>query len=271
MYNALVYNKVQIESGEIGYIKTGQGRPMVMVTRYAATLYNWDKELINSLSQNFTLYMLEPRLVGTSNSTNANDISGYVNDIIQAIDALKISQPIVAGWSFGGVVVQQLYKAYKQNISGLIFLSSFPDPRIASEEFIELSMGVDKELTDESKMKLYYLMVSENPMSGAPNLMRQNVLNIADYHYRYTKAAKELHNQFVTTSPGSTIEELNEISVPCLVLNAQNDVSFPSSGREVFIKNIKKSKLIVYPSGGHLLIHHHGCEIAKDIGNYFNG
>ena len=63
--------------------------------------------------------------------------------------------------------------------------------------------------------------------------------------------------------------DLAKISVPTLILNAKDDLSFPSSGREMFINNIPDSKLIVYPKGGHLLIHHNGAEIALDICNYF--
>lgn len=269
MPEKLIYSKVKINSGEIGYVKLGSGRPLVMVTRYAATLYNWDSDLIARLALQFTVYLLDLRLVGCSNSTNTQDINGCVEDINEAITALEINHPIILGWSFGGVIVQEYYKAYPDNISGLVLLSSFPDPRLASAEFIELSMGTAVELDEVQKAKLYHLMVSELPAEDKPNKLRYGTLAIDGYNYRYTAAAKELHNKFVLTSQGMQAADLAKISMPTLILNAKDDLSFPSSGREMFINNIPDSKLIVYPNGGHLLIHHNGAAIALDICNYF--
>lgn len=269
MQQELIYDKVNIPQGQIAYVKTGSGYPLVMITRYAATLYNWDSSLVSGLARYFTLYLLDSRDIGLSQSSNTNDINGYTSDIAQAIEALGLDKPIVLGWSFGGVAVQQLYKHYKQNISGLVLLSSFPDPRMASQDFIDLSMRIGNKLSDQDKLHLYQLMLSETPSAKHPNRMKQSVLPIKDYHYRYTDKAKQLHNQFVQTSPASTIEELATINVPTLILNAKNDRSFPTNGREILSNHISNSKLIVYPTGGHLLIHHHGSEIASDIATFF--
>ena len=90
-----------------------------------------------------------------------------------------------------------------------------------------------------------------------------------NYHYRYTKAAKELHNLIVESAPATTPAELAAISVPTLILNARNDMTFPPDARETMFNHIPNSKLIVYASGGHLLIQHHGAEIASDITTFF--
>ncbi|MBP9742788.1 MAG: alpha/beta hydrolase [Burkholderiales bacterium] len=269
MHSQFVYNKVAIKNGIIGYLKYGQGHSLIMLPRYAATLYNWDYELIETLAQKFTVYLFDTRLIGHSYSTNDETIDGYVDDIKQAIDALELNPSIVAGWSFGGVVVQKLYKAYPENIAGLIMISSFPDPKYVNPEFVALSMRPNSELTDEEKNRLYQLMVSEFPSNDLPNRLRQNVLKITNYDFRYTVEAKYLHNKFILTCLPSTAEDLAAIRVPCLILNAKNDLSFSSLAYEEFIKNIPQCKLILYPRGGHLLIHHHGKEIAYDIINYF--
>ncbi len=267
MQEYLTYNKIDTRFGKIGYIKAGIGQPLVMLSRYAATLYNWDTNLIKELTNHFTVYLIDLRLVGFSYSNYSNDIDGCVSDIIDGIEALELENPIVLGWSFGGIIIQQLYKRYRHNISGMVLLSSFPDPRLASTEFVELSMGLDKQLNDRDKVKLYQLMVSELP--GTINYLKDFSLKIENYNYRYTKEAKELHNQFVLSSPSFTDADLKAISVPTLILNSKNDLSFPSSGHDRLFNFIPNSKLIIYPTGGHLLIHHHGAEIAADITTFF--
>lgn len=269
MQEKLIYSKVKTNNGTMGYVKFGSGPPLIMITRYAATLFNWDSDLVLGLSKKFTLYLFDLRLVGSSQTQNDEDILGCINDVYEAVSKLDLKQYIILGWSFGGVIAQHYYRAFADKIVGMVLLSSFPNPQLASSEFINLSMGTNSDLSDEDKLKLYYLMVSELPNPEIPNWLKTNTLNIESYDYRYTIEAKILHNKFVHSSIASTSEDLRAIKVPCLILNAKNDVSFPASGREMFIKNIPESKMIIYPSGGHLLIHHHGAEIAMDITNYF--
>lgn len=106
---------------------------------YAATLYNWDKYLISALAKVFALYLFDARQVGHSHSQNEETIDGYIEDIHQAIIQLGIRQPIIAGWSFGGVVARRLYQVYPDDIFGLIMLSSFSSPNMAFSQFINSS------------------------------------------------------------------------------------------------------------------------------------
>jgi pimeloyl-ACP methyl ester carboxylesterase len=269
MQNNLVYEKVTIPAGQIGYVKVGYGRPLVMVTRYAATLYNWDKTLIQQLSKQFTLYLIDPRGIGYSTSNNARTIAGYAQDISQAITALELHQPILLGWSFGGGVVQEIYKHYAHNVSGLILLSSFPNTYSVNAEFARLSMQANSDLTPADRAKLFELMFSAPATEEAQRKLKAASLTIPNYNYRLTPDTKELHNELVISWQGSTATDLANITVPTLILLAKNDRAYPLSGALEFLQHIRHSKLVAYPNGGHLFIHYHAWAIAADIITYF--
>ena len=270
MSQKLVYSKINTKNGQLGYIKVGCGqKSIVMINRYGATLYNWDRDLISLLSNDFTLYLFDWRMVGYSQSNNSEDIEGCIKDIHDGITALKIDNPILLGWSFGGVIVQQYYDTYPNKVSGMVLLSTFPDAKMAVKDFVELSMVTNTTLDSDSKIKLYQLLLSELPSNNSQNLLNYNTLDIDNYDYRYTSNIKELHNKFVLTSHSFDAKELSQIQVPCLILNANDDRSFPHDAWKYFIQNIPNSKLVVYSYGGHLLIHRNGIAVALDIINYF--
>jgi hypothetical protein len=50
-----IYSSIEITTGRVGYVKIGNGHPLIMINRYAATLYNWDSRFIDELAKHFTL------------------------------------------------------------------------------------------------------------------------------------------------------------------------------------------------------------------------
>jgi pimeloyl-ACP methyl ester carboxylesterase len=262
------YQLLQTYSGMVGYVKVGHGRPLVMVLRYGATLYNWDQTFIHELSKKFTLYLIDPPLVGKTTGNISPTITGYATLVRDFLLGISLFDAILLGWSFGGAVVQEFAKLFPNLLNSIIFLSAFSDSRLSNPEFIELQMG-NEELSKDKKIRIFELMYSEKLTPELVGLIGKSGLSIDNYNYRLNHEARNFHNQFVLSWPGSTRAGLNAITVPTLVLRSRNDLVFNFAAVEAFIKDIPNSKLIEYPKGGHLFLHYHGKETAQDIINYF--
>jgi pimeloyl-ACP methyl ester carboxylesterase len=264
----MLYEVLQTKSGSVGYVKVGHGLPMVMVLRYGATLYNWDNIFIQHLSQHFTLYLIDPPLVGRTTGDIPPNVSGYATLVYDVIDSLSLADVILFGWSFGGAVVQEFYRLFPASIAGLVLLSSFADSRLANQEFIQMYIS-GEELSRDKKLRMFELMFSQKPSSELNTKIQQSGLKIDSYSFRLEAAAMKLHNKFVLSWPGSTKENLAAIKVPTLILKSRNDHVFGQNAVEPFINNIPKFKFIDYARGGHLFIHFYPSEVAMDIINYF--
>lgn len=262
------YQFLQTRNGRVGYVKVGHGPVLIMILRYGATLYNWDRSFINLLSKRFTLYLIDPPLVGGSSGEIAPLISEYAKLICDFMNDLHLPNPILLGWSFGGALVQEIILLLPDYIRGIVFLSAFPDSRLSDSEFAQLQMG-NEELSKDKKNRLFELMYSEKSTPELITRIKNSGLTIENYNYRLSPEARLFHNQLVLSWPGSTPDNLSSVKIPTLVLRSRNDLIFNFSAIEPFIKNIPNSKLIDYPKGGHLFLHYYSQEVAQDIINYF--
>jgi esterase/lipase len=68
---------------------------------------------------------------------------------------------------------------------------------------------------------------------------------------------------------GITKSELDQLSLPLLILCAKNDLVVPMDAISYLFEHSNHSKLITYSQGGHFLIHKYPRQIARDIINFY--
>ena len=123
----LDYQIVQTSTGQTGYVTLGAGPALIMLVGYSGNLLHWNSELIYALAEKFTLYLPDNRLVGQTNSTNPSSMAGLAADSLDFIQALGLKQPLICGWSMGGIIAQAIAYQQQHLIGGLIFIVSQPD------------------------------------------------------------------------------------------------------------------------------------------------
>lgn len=267
---ALIYQTVNTRSGQVGYCKTGNGPPLILIVGYSGTLYHWNRYFIDELSQNFTVYLVDNRKIGLSESKNDYSMLGMAQDIIDFIDELAIVKPILFGWSMGGIITQSILKLRPEIASGVVLLATVPHHNYTSPEFIQLLMNSEHLPANEFRLQLYAMFFSTKPSESLKELITRAAAEITDYHYRFNFEAKELQDYSVATWVGSDATALSSITIPTLILKARNDLVVSSDAAQFFATHIPFAKLIDYPTGGHFFLHQNPEEVARDVGNFFN-
>ncbi len=267
---ALIYQTVNTRSGQVGYCKTGNGPPLILIVGYSGTLYHWNRHFIDELSQNFTVYLVDNRKIGLSESKNDYSMLGMAQDIIDFIDELAIIKPILFGWSMGGIITQSILKLRPEIASGIVLLATVPHHNYTSPEFIQLLMNSEHLPANEFRLQLYAMFFSTKPSESLKELITRAAAEITDYHYRFNFEAKELQDYSVATWAGSDATALSNITIPTLILKARNDLVVSSEAAQFFATHIPFAKLIDYPTGGHFFLHQNPEEVARDVGNFFN-
>ena len=69
---------------------------------------------------------------------------------------------------------------------------------------------------------------------------------------------------------GMSEQVLQSIHLPVLILKARDDMVVENESGEFLLNNLPNAKLIVYPRGGHFLVHSAPQEMSNDIHNFFN-
>ncbi len=264
---SLIYQTVKTRSGQAGYIKLGSGDPLIMVIGYSGTLFHWNQFFINELANNFTVYLIDNRKVGLSDSTNEESIHGFATDIVEFIQSMNLNNPIIFGWSMGGAIVQELVKSYPSIPKQIIIMSSVPQIPYTNPDFSKFLSDAGSYSAADFKNKLYWFFFSEmNP--DIKSYLIDSALVISNYHYRFTNIARDLQDYAVPNWSGMSIADLNDLKIPVLILWAKNDVVVGFDAISLLLNNIKDAKLVAYPNGGHFLMHLHSKKMALDIVNF---
>lgn len=268
MDNRLNYHQISTESGQVGYVKLGAGHPLIMLVGYSGNLLHWNSEFIYALAQKFTLYLPDNRLVGLSNSSNPEDMDGLAQDVIDFIIALDLSQPLICGWSMGGIIAQAVVNQQPQLIAGMALIVSQPDYSYTFGELHHLVRNLRDYPSRESREKLTELFFSTTPTIEFRKYLAKTILPIEHYVYPFNAQAQALQDLAVTKWQAD-LTKLAQYSAPVLITTAKNDLVTKPQASWILHQSLPNSKLVSYPDGGHFFMHHYPQSLANEIIRYF--
>ncbi len=111
--------KVNVNGVTLYYEKSGAGRPLVMLHGNGETHAIFDKAA-QRLAARFTVYALDSRGHGESSPVESYHYEDMTEDVRAFIEALALENPVLYGFSDGGILGLLLASAYPSLLSGLI-------------------------------------------------------------------------------------------------------------------------------------------------------
>ena len=119
--NMTVEKIVQVGDIDIAYKMSGKGEPILLIPGGSADKNAWDPSFISDLSSNHTVIVADTRGVGnTTIGSKPYTVDQLANDTAGLLDALKIQNANVLGYSLGSYIAQQLALTYPEKVSRLI-------------------------------------------------------------------------------------------------------------------------------------------------------
>ncbi len=117
--------KVQVGDIEIGYKMLGKGDPILLLPGGSADMNAWDPSFINDIASNHTVIVVDNRGVGnTTIGFKPYTIEQLANDTAGLLDALKIQNANVLGYSLGSYIAQQVAITYPEKVDRLILVGA---------------------------------------------------------------------------------------------------------------------------------------------------
>ena len=101
---------VDSPSARFAYRRIGPrgGVPLVLVHRFRGTLDQWDPEFLNLLAADHDVILFDNVGFGYTKGEPLRIVEGFAAGTIEFIEALGLSSVDILGWSFGGVVAQEV-------------------------------------------------------------------------------------------------------------------------------------------------------------------
>ena len=117
-----------------------EGKPILFIHGFSQCRLAWNKQLHSDLAKDFRLVAMDLR--GHGLSEKPPDVYGepglWAADVQSVITTLALDNPVIAAWSYGGIVVSDYVACYGEgNIAGTCFVgavSRLGEPLLQEEQ-----------------------------------------------------------------------------------------------------------------------------------------
>ena len=231
---------------EIAYERVGEGPPLVFVHGAGEDGRVWVPQLAG-LADEFTVVAWdEPGAGGSSDVPASFGLADYASCLAALIEALALGRAHVAGISWGGTVVLELYRHYPELVASMILVDTYagwkgslPDAevraRVASvRQMLAVSAhGFDRTLPG--------LFAGDPPAKFVPLLEQMAAV----------ARPESVTTQLFVMAEADQRDLLPRIAVPTLLIWGGLDVRSPLSVARQFEQAIPDTQLVVLPESGH--------------------
>ena len=274
---------VEVEEGRLYYADSGKGRPLVLI--HGAWASNqWWRWQVPALSRNYRVLSIDVRGHGQSSPLEKTySVDGFTRDLEIFLQKVGVDEPVLVGWSMGGIISMQYCLSYPSKVKGLVLIATrgHRNPSMKLQffrQYFQFFLSVMMALSSPRKYKK-----SANRFPGQDkNWLEREIRNMfsptapkealdwvmADLannpRENYFKVAKSLWNWRAG-------KELRRINVPTLIIVGEKDVFTPPRFSRLLHAEIPNSRLIIEENASHYLMLERPDLVNAEIISFLKG
>ncbi|CAL9661456.1 alpha/beta hydrolase [Streptomyces sp. enrichment culture] len=245
-------------------------RPLVMHMRLRGTIDHWDPALLDPLADRREVVVFDNR--GTNFSTGAppSTMEGLVEGSLAFMEALRLDDVDVLGWSMGGIVAQGVALTAPGLVNRLVVAGSSPGgvPGLpAPPERVARITGKDVN-DDEDFLHLFFPGTARARAAGLASLRR------LDRRLGQSKAVvgpEAFHGQVAAISGfGGYWDRQAELTLPVLAANGAQDVMIHAYATYAMSQRLPDAKVVLYSDAGHGFLFQHAEDFAREVNAFLD-
>lgn len=190
------------------------------------------------------------RGMGLSDASRSGySIRRYADDLVELMKVLGVERAVVCGLSMGGYVAFELWRRYRDRISGLILANTrsaadTPEARTGRDQMIEL---VEREGPAALPPKLVPKLFGPSSLEAMPRVVEHVRTMILETPQAGIVGALTAMRDREDATP-----LLETIDVPTLVIAGGDDQIIPAEESREWAARIRNARLLEIPEAGHL-------------------
>lgn len=232
---------------EIAYARVGEGAPLVLVHGAAEDGRVWQPQ-VAGLADELTVVAWDEPGAGRSSDVPAGfALPDYASCLAALIESVALGPAHVAGLSWGGTVVLELYRHRPELVATLVLVDTYAGWKgsLPAEEVRTRVEGLHRMLAapaQEFDPTLPGLFAGDPPPEFVPLLEE----------IAHDVRPETLRAQLLLMAEADQRDLLPRISVPTLLIWGEQDARSPLDVARQFEDAIPAAKLVVLPDCGHV-------------------
>ena len=232
---------------EVAYERVGEGPPLVFVHGAAEDGRVWQPQ-VGALADEFTVVTWdEPGAGGSSDVPAGFGLAAYADCLAAVVEALALGPAHVAGLSWGGTVVLELYRRHPGLVGSLILVDTYagwkgslPEEEVRAR--VEHARRMLQAPAEEFDPTLPGLFAGDPPAEFVA-LLEQIAADVRP---------DSLRTQLSVMAEADQRDLLARIAVPTLLIWGEFDARSSLSVASEFEQAIPDTQLVVIPGCGHV-------------------
>jgi len=244
------------------------GTPLVLINRFRGTMDEWDPTFLDHIAAGRHVIIFDNAGVARSGGEAPARMADWAINAAKFIEALGYRQVDVLGFSFGGLVAQELTLQRPELVRKLIIVGSgagYVEGANLRSNAIEVATKPVN--TDEDFLYLFFKETPTSQAAGREHLARLRLRADAFAERVSEKAWKAMLSagSDVGTPETSLLRRVGSIRQPVLIANGNEDVMIPTYQSYALTQAIPNARLIIYPDSGHAFMFQYPREFGDEV------
>jgi pimeloyl-ACP methyl ester carboxylesterase len=242
-----VVDTIAVNGIEVAYERRGSGPPLVFAHGAAEDGRVWRPQL-DALADEFTVVAWDEPGAGRSSDVPASfGLADYADCLAAVVESLGLGPAHVAGLSWGGTVVLELYRRRPDLVTTLILVDTYAGWKgsLPEEEVRARVAGTQKTLAAPPEE---FDPTPPGLFAGGPPVEFVPLLEAMSADVR----PESLRTQLLVMAEADQRDLLPFVAVPALLIWGEHDARSPMSVAREFERAIPDAELVVLPGAGHL-------------------
>ncbi len=257
----LTAENLSVEVGGASFVYRSFGNretvvpPLIFLQHFRGNLDSWDPALVDRLSQEREVILLDNRGVGGSTGVVPDNVADMARDALAFVDELGLAEVDVLGFSLGGYVAQELTLLRPRLVRRLVLAGTAPQggPNLHRWSDAVFALATADQPTAEDLLALFFSQSEKSRAKGAEYLQR--IYQRQDDRDAPTDLATRDAQLAAITAWGipdsSRLNRLAGITQPTLVANGDDDQMMHTENSRLLAERLPNAELLIYPDANH--------------------
>ena len=267
----------------IAYTEKGRGYALVLIMGLGANKESWFMN-IPTLSKYYRVIVFDSRGVGaTDRSGEFYTMGSMAEDTVGLLDALDIERAHIVGVSLGSMIAQEVAINFPQRVNKLILAATTPGMSDAANKDMwdkknaemrrNTGLGEDfneRIMSDSDSFDVVKIMVRIT--ANAFNRIVFKIPMVLGERYYFNKVGPSgVLDQLRAVSKHNTIDWLDQIKSPTLVMAGTDDKIVPIEFSRIVAGHIPGAKFVEFKHGSHSFFMERSKRFNREVIEFLKG